>query len=84
MDAVPVEVARIPDLEELLRALKAHGLEAREHQGDDWLGVEIPCGEEATACEDVVHQLETWLAEMSLPLVPVRAEGRVFLRPPSN
>ena len=86
MDAVPVEVPRIPDRDELLQVFQEHGLDARAHDAEDWLGLEIPCGdgEEDAVCKDVLHQVETLLAETASPLVPVLAEGRVFLRPPGS
>jgi hypothetical protein len=87
VDTVPVEVARIPDRDELLHVLKQHGLEARAVDSEDWLGLEIPCAEdddEERACADMLHRVETLLAETGLPLVPVVAGRRIVLRPPAS
>ena len=85
MDSVPVEVTRVPDRDELLRVLAERGLDARAVDGD-WLGIEIPCGDgdDDQACADVAHQVETLIADAGLPLVPVLADGRIFVRPPGD
>jgi hypothetical protein len=81
-DAITVDVARSPDRESLVAALREHGVDVRE---TDDAGLEIPCGDDAARmCDEIVHELETWIAETGLPLVPVAAEDRVVLRPPGS
>ncbi|MFN2468427.1 MAG: hypothetical protein ABR521_09925 [Gaiellaceae bacterium] len=84
MSVVAVEMTRIPDRDEVLRILEEQGLEARPVDAEDWLGLELPCGEGDDACAEVLHRLETSLAQSGLPLVPLLADGRIFLRPPGD
>jgi hypothetical protein len=73
------------DRDALLSALEQRGLEPRvtDHAGEPV--IEIPCEESDVArlCDDVMAEVETLLAEQSLPLVPERDENRVFVRPPA-
>jgi hypothetical protein len=72
-----VEVARIPEQSELLAALVSHGFRATP-QGE--AGVEVACED----CATLLHELDAWIAEHDLPLVPIRANDRIILRPPSD
>ena len=84
-DTVQVEVARTIERDELLGVLKERGLEARAVDGDGMPGIEIPCGGEGErVCDEVLSELEAWIAESGLPLVPVNDNGAVFLRPPGS
>jgi hypothetical protein len=72
-----VEVARLPERAQLIAALQAHGLTARP-LGE--AGIEVSCED----CESLLHELDGWIAERDLPLVPFRADDHIFLRPPSD
>jgi hypothetical protein len=80
VDSVKLETARTIDRDELVDALRQRGLEAKPLDENDSPGLEVLCD----GCEEVLAQIETWLAENELPLVPVLADGRVFLRPPGS
>ena len=83
-ESVHVEVARTVERDELLEVLHARGLDARPVEGDE-VGIEIPCDTDAgRVCDDVVADVEALIAESGLPLVPVRANGAVFIRPPAS
>jgi hypothetical protein len=83
-DTVEVEVPRIPERDELLKSLAERGIEASPIEADDHLGIEIPCGDDTnSACDEIVRQLESWIADAGLALVPVKADGHVYLRPPA-
>ncbi len=83
-DTVQVEVARTVERDELLEVLRAHGLDAKPVEGDA-LGIEIPCNaDEGQLCDDVIAEVEEFIAEAGLPLVPVRTNGAVFVRPPAS
>jgi hypothetical protein len=83
-DTVQVEVARTVERDELLEVLRAHGLDARPIEGDE-LGIEIPCeADEGRICDEVIADVEEFIAEAGLPLVPVRSNGAVFVRPPAS
>jgi hypothetical protein len=84
-DSVEVEVPRVPERDELLKSLEEQGIEAKAIDADDHLGIEIPCGGDAdSACDEIVQRLESWIADAGLALVPVKADGHVYLRPPAS
>ena len=85
-DRIHVELARIPDRERLLEALAERGVEARATDTDGRLGVEIPCddGDPERPCADVAGELEGWLDEIGLQLVPMETDDGLFLRPPAD
>jgi hypothetical protein len=72
-----VEVARLPERSELIAALEADGFPARP-LGEG--GIEVGCED----CEALLHELDAWIAERDLPLVPVRVGEQILLRPPSD
>jgi hypothetical protein len=81
---VQVEVARTIERDELLEVLRAHGLDARPSEGDE-LGIEISCEtDEGDTCDEVIADVEAFIAAAGLPLVPVRTDGAVFVRPPAS
>ena len=82
-DSVHVEVARADERDRLLEALRSRGLEAEARDEDGRLVIEVPCRDETeSGCDDVFREIDTWLAESDVPLVPERAERSIFLRPP--
>jgi hypothetical protein len=85
VDDVYVELPRINDRDRVLDALAQRGHEARPTEEDGWPAIEVPCDREsASACDDLVGELETLVGELDVPLVPVRGDGVVYLRPPAG
>lgn len=82
--AIEVDVPTVPERDDLLKALEGQGLSPQPVDADDHLGVEIPCDNDDMACAEVMSKLEAWLAETGLPLVPVKGDGHVYLRPPGS
>jgi hypothetical protein len=80
VDTVRLETARTIDRDELIEALRQRGLEAKPLDGDETPGLEVRCD----GCDDVLGQIEAWLVESELPLVPLVVDGRVLLRPPGG
>ncbi|HEV8687734.1 MAG TPA: hypothetical protein VGQ84_10705 [Gaiellaceae bacterium] len=78
-DSVQVEAARIPDRDRLLEDLKAHGLDAR---ADGEMGIEIRCGTDTEAADEVYHEVEKFVMDLGAPFVPIKHEGVVYVRPP--
>jgi hypothetical protein len=72
-----IEVARLPEQSELVTLLESHGFRAHAH-GE--AGVEVACED----CKELLRELDSWIAERDLPLVPFRADDRIILRPPSD
>jgi hypothetical protein len=84
-DAIEVEVARAIDRDELLEALRQRGFKAQPADHDGAPGLEVPCGQDAgRTCDELVGELEAWIGESGLPLVPERLDDRVVLRPPGS
>ena len=84
-ETVHVEVARTAERDELLRALTDRGVAAHAVDDDAMPAIEVPCGEHADrSCEEVFGEVEAWIAESGVPLVPELAERAVFLRPPAS
>jgi len=85
-DTVQVEVTRIVELKEIVDALRARGLDPLVVENDDFLGVEIPCGEDgAQACDDVYAEVESWISESGSQLVPMKVDdSSIFLRQPTG
>jgi hypothetical protein len=82
-DTVHVEVARTVERDELLKVLRGHGLDARALE--DGLSIEIPCAEgEGRLCDEVIADVEEFIAASGLPLVPLRSDGAVLVRPPAS
>jgi hypothetical protein len=76
--AVDIEVSREVDVERIAEALRERGYEPEAYDQ----GVRVPC--EADECDALVSDLEAWVAESGVPLVPELADGHVYLRPPSG
>ena len=75
-----VQVAREVDLAHVVEALRERGHDPDVHG----LGIRVRCEDEAELCDELVSDLEAWLAESGIPLVPERANGHVHLRPPGG
>ena len=83
MIAVEVQAARIPDRDRLLDSLTEAGLDARA-RGE--VGIEVRAGKgEAAGVSAVVYgHVEDVILDVGETFVPVKHEGVVYLRPPSN
>ena len=85
MAAIHVETARVVDRDELLRILGERGLDASAVDEDGQPGIEITCdGEPEAGCSELFAEVEGWIAETGLPLVPLQLKDRIFLRPPAD
>jgi hypothetical protein len=80
--SIQLEAARIPDRDRLLRELSEQGLDAR---AVNEVGIEVRCGEDTEAATDQLYsQVEALVMDIGAPFVPVKHEGVVYLRPPTN
>ena len=81
MNAIQVAAARIPDRDRLLETLREHGLDARP---DGETGIDVPCDDAESELDDVYVQVERLVIELGAPFVPIKHEGVVYVRPPTN
>jgi len=72
---VHVEAPRTPDRDELVVALTNDGFDARPVND---LGIEVQ------GKGDVLRDLEAWIADTGLPLVPQPVDDTIYLRPPAS
>jgi hypothetical protein len=72
---IPVQAARIPDRDRLLRELREAGLEAKP------IG-EIEIEVEAGTTADIYSRVEHMIMSLGAPFVPIEHEGRIYVRPP--
>jgi hypothetical protein len=80
--SIQLEAARIPDRDRLLHELSAQGLHAR---AVDEVGIEVRCGDDTEAATHELYcQVEALVMNIGAPFVPVKHEGVVYLRPPTN
>ena len=75
-----IQFAREVDLPYVIEVLREQGHDPEVHK----LGVLVRCEDGDGACDGLVSDLEAWLAESGVPLVPERADGHVYLRPPAS
>jgi hypothetical protein len=81
-ETVQVEAARIPDRDRLLESLAEHGLEARPV---DEIGIEVPCGDDPDrTCDQLLVYVEDVVMDLGAPFVPIKHEGVIYLRPPTD
>jgi hypothetical protein len=74
-----------PCMKAVVDTLAEHGIEALEVEEDGYVAVEVPCGEgDDRDCQELIADIESWLAERGLPFVPEEVEGRVVIRPPAT
>jgi hypothetical protein len=79
---IQVEAARIPDRDSLMRELEDHGLEPR---AVDEVGIVVPCPEaDPRAYDQLYSYVEDVVMKLGAPFVPVKHEGVIYLRPPTN
>ena len=72
---IPVQAARIPDRDRLLRELREAGLDA-EPIGE--IEIEVQAGD----THDVYSRVEDMIMSLGAPFVPIEHEGRIYVRPP--
>jgi hypothetical protein len=79
---VQVEAARIPDRDRVIEELEEHGLKPRR-TGE--VGIEVPYEDDATGhADELYHYVEDVVMKIGSPFVPVKHEGVVYLRPPTD
>ena len=79
---VQVEAARIPDRDRLLRELEEHGIDARPVNE---VGIEVPIGDNPeSAADELLAEIEHSIMVIGAPFVPVKHEGVIYLRPPTD
>jgi len=79
---IPVQAARIPDRDRLLQELRDAGLEAKPI-GE--IEIEVSTEENAKdAAGDVYALVEHMIMSIGAPFVPIKHEGRIYVRPPTN
>jgi hypothetical protein len=77
---VEVQVAREVDLAHVVETVRERGHDPEVHD----LGIRVRCEDESELRDGLVSDLEAWLAASGVPLVPERANGHVYLRPPGG
>jgi hypothetical protein len=79
---IPVQAARIPDRDRLLQELRDAGLEAKPI-GE--IEIEVSTEENADdAAHDVYALVEHMIMSIGAPFVPIKHEGRIYVRPPTS
>jgi hypothetical protein len=79
---IPVQAARIPDRDRLLQELRDAGLEAKPI-GE--IEIEVSTEENADdAARDVYELVEHMIMSIGAPFVPIKHEGRIYIRPPTS
>jgi hypothetical protein len=81
MSTVDVEAARIPDRDQLLQMLRDSGLDAQPH---DELGIQVECGDDDSACDDLLSEVEGLVMDLGATMIPLKHEGVIYLRPPTS
>jgi glycine cleavage system protein P-like pyridoxal-binding family len=72
-------------MEQLLKTLSDHGVDAATVTEDGVVAVEVPCDDEGNRdCAELLSQIEGWLAERGLPFVPEEQDDRILIRPPAG
>ena len=79
---IPVQAARIPDRDRLLQELRDAGLDAKPI-GE--IEIEVSTEENAAdAARDVYALVEHMIMSIGAPFVPIKHEGRIYVRPPTS
>ena len=79
---VHVEAARIPDRDRLLAELCEAGLDARP-VGEVEIEVPLEAAPEEVA-DEVLSHAESVIMRTGAPFVPIKHEGTIYIRPPTN
>ena len=72
---IPIQAARIPDRDRLLAELREAGLEAKP-VGE--VEIEVGSGDD----DEVYSRVEGMIMSLGAPFVPIKHEGRIYVRPP--
>jgi len=72
---VPIQAARIPDRDRLLRELQDAGLDAKPI-GE--IEIEVRAGE----ADEVMGRVEGMIMSLGAPFVPIKHDGVIYVRPP--
>jgi len=81
-DNLQVEAARIPDRDRLLAELREAGLDARPV---DEVGIEVPVhGDGEDVADELFAHAESVIMSIGAPFVPIKHEGTIYIRPPTN
>ncbi len=83
-ETISVEVARYRERDLLGKALEERGYVTTPVEETARLGFEIECEDSDRSCDELLHELEMLVQELGTPFIPVRGDGFVFLRPPSD
>ena len=79
---VQVEAARIPDRDRLMEELQEHGLKPR---AVNEVGIEVPYDDDADGHADELYRyVEDVVMKVGSTFVPVKHEGVIYLRPPTD
>jgi hypothetical protein len=76
---IPVQAARIPDRDRLLKELREAGLEARPI-GE--IEIEVSTDDLESDERDVYALVERMIMSIGAPFVPIKHEGVIYIRPP--
>ena len=76
---IDVHAARIPDRDKLVALLQESGVDARPH-GE--LEIEVPCGDQDSACDDLLSEVEALVLDIGAAMIPIKHDGVIYLRPP--
>jgi hypothetical protein len=71
-----VEAARIPDRDQLLQELRDAGLDAEPVEE---IGIEV-----RTSDDMLLSEVEGLITSLGAPFVPMKHEGVIYIRPPSD
>jgi len=76
---IPVQAARIPDRDRLLKELREAGLEAKPI-GE--IEIEVSTDDLESDERDVYALVERMIMSIGAPFVPIKHEGVIYIRPP--
>jgi hypothetical protein len=76
---IPVQAARIPDRDRLLKELRDAGLDA---QPVGEIEIEVSTEDVDAASRDVYALVERMIMSIGAPFVPIKHEGVIYIRPP--
>jgi hypothetical protein len=72
-------------MQAVVETLSEHGIDSFEIEEDGYVSVEVPCEPGGDPdCQQLIADIESWLAERGLPFVPEEVDGRVVIRPPAT
>ena len=77
---IPIQAARIPDRDRLVRELREAGLDAQP-VGEVEIAVPVKDGE-GDASASVYSRVEGMIVSLGAPFVPIKHEGVIYVRPP--